>query len=59
MTPQEKDELIAKELQTPEGKKKFRAAFELASAKAADKFPEWSVGWCLGRALAGLPIPTN
>jgi len=55
MESTERDELIVQALQTPEGKKKFRAAFELASAKAADHFPEGSLGYCLGRMLAGLP----
>jgi hypothetical protein len=56
MTPKEiKEELIVKEMRTPEGRKKFRAAFELAAAKAADSFPEGSIGYRLGRMLAGLP----
>jgi hypothetical protein len=55
MTTQEKDEIIVRALKTTSGKKKFRSAFELAAAKAADRFPEWSIGWMLGRNLADLP----
>lgn len=55
MNKQEKEDIVARALQTPEGKKKFRAAFQLSCAIAADKFTEGSVGWILGRMLAGLP----
>lgn len=52
---EEEELLVAKGLQTPEGRKLFKAAFQLACAKAADAFPEGSKKEALARRLAGLP----
>lgn len=56
MTQKEIDDIIVRFLNTPEGKKKFRAVFEPSAAKAADNFKKGSVGYKMGRMLAGLPL---
>lgn len=55
MTKAEREAIVAAQLKTPEGKRAFRSAFELAAARAADHFPPGSVGEALARRLAGLP----
>jgi hypothetical protein len=56
MTKEKRDEIVARALQTKAGQAQFRRAFQAASAAAADRFPEGSLGWFLGRKLAGLPF---
>jgi len=55
VTKAEREAVVVAQLATPEGKRVFRAAFELAGARAADHFPPGSMGEALGRTLAGLP----
>ncbi len=56
MTKGEREAIVAAQLRTPEGERAFRAVFELAAAKTADRFPPGSFGEALGRMLAGLPL---
>ena len=55
MTKAEREAIVAAHLRTAEGKAAFRQVFELAAARAADRFPPGSVGEALARRLAGLP----
>jgi hypothetical protein len=56
MDKQERDQIIARHLETPEGKRQFRDAFQKGCAAAADNFPEGSWGEWLARLYAGLPV---
>lgn len=51
-----RDEVVARYLATPAGKRRFRQAFQLGAAMAADEFPPGSVAERLCRMLAGLPV---
>lgn len=63
MSPNERDEVVAQYLQTPEGRLRFRRAFLQGCAEAADHFPEGSIGEGLCRIIAGMhprkPIDVN
>lgn len=52
----DRDRIICAHLETPEGKKRFKQAFQKANAWAADQFKEGTLAWYFGRHLAGLPF---
>ena len=54
MTKEDREMIVASHLNTPAGKKQFRAAFMKSCAEAADHFPEGSLKEGLCRILAGM-----
>jgi hypothetical protein len=50
------DDIVADSLKTPKGKRLFKKSFQLAAAKAADHFKDYTFGYHLARSLAGLPL---
>ncbi len=55
MSEKQREEAVARCLNTPEGKEQLRQAIQEAAAKAADHLPEGSLGEALARQLARLP----
>ena len=59
MQKAEQEAVVVAMLQTAWGRAQLHGAIQEAGAKAADHFPEGSLGEALGRWLAGLPLRGN